>query len=197
MPGWLLIALLSLSGLVAAEVAGSGDAAANTTGADAPPPASEDDALFVEDLLNGDPQARDYVDEPHCISTRTIRGTDVLDDRHVVFEVNRKKYYLVQFPRRCPDLAPNNPVFFESKSGRLCRKDSIRGARRGALLGAEFGVSPGMPCSIPGFQSTTKEQVVMLKNALKDERQAERQRRRDERKARKEAARQAKRATAG
>ena len=37
-------------------------------------------APTVEELLKGNPQADDYVDEPRCIRTHAIRSTEVIDE---------------------------------------------------------------------------------------------------------------------
>ena len=140
----------------------------------------------VEELLKGDPQAEDYVDEPRCIRSHAIRSTEVLDDKHVAFELSRKKFYLVQFEHRCPGLQRDNPVFYEPSGGRLCVHDTIRGSYATGV--ASF--QPGMPCGIPGFQSVTKEQLVLLKDALKAERRKQRQERRERKRQEREARKQ-------
>ena len=142
-------------------------------------------APTVEELLKGNPQADDYVEEPRCIRTHAIRSTEVIDDKHVAFEMTRNKYYLVQFEHRCPGLERDKPIFYEPSHNRLCRLDTLRGSYATGVASYQ----PGMPCSIPGFQSVTKEQLVLLKDALK----AERRKKRDERRARKRAEREAKR----
>ena len=117
----------------------------------------------VDALLARDPEREDYVDDERCISTGNIRDVEVLDDRHVTFRVRRNEYYLVQFEHRCPGLRRNRPVMYESNSSRLCVHDGIR-----ALYERGFGgYDPGMRCSIPGFQSVTREQVDGLKAVLR------------------------------
>ena len=143
----------------------------------------DEDTPTVEQLLKGEPQADDYVDEPRCIRSHAIRSTEVLDDKHVAFELSRKRFYLVQFERRCPGLQRDNPVFYESSGGRVCVHDTIRGSYATGV--ASF--QPGMPCAIPSFTSVTKEELVLLKDALKAERRKQRQERKERRRLEREA----------
>lgn len=127
-----------------------------------------DTSPSVEELLSGSTQ--EYVDAPRCIRTHSIRSSEVIDDKHVVFRTGRDTYYLVQLEHRCPGLERDNPIFYETNTNRLCALDGIRGS-----YSSGFGsFQPGMRCGIPGFQSVTKEQIVMLKDALKAERRKRR-----------------------
>ena len=127
--------------------------------------------LDAESLLKRDPQVDDYVDAPRCLRTHQIRGSEVIDDKHVVFKTGRTEYYLVQMDRRCPGLERGNPIMYEGTAGRLCIHDGIRGTYRNGI----GSYQPGMRCAIPGFQRMSKEQLVLLKDTLKAERRARRQ----------------------
>lgn len=134
-----------------------------------PKTAASDEAvdLSVEEILRRDPEQKDYSKAPRCLQTRRIRSVDVIDDRHVAFRISRKEYYLVQFDHRCPGLRRGKPIIYEpGGSGRLCVLDGIRATYDNGL----GGLQPGMRCSINGFQSVSKEQLVLLKDALKVER---------------------------
>ena len=117
----------------------------------------------VEAILSA-PAASDYPGEEQCISRHRIREVKVVDDRHVTFKVGREQLYLVQFKHRCPGLRRNDPVVYESLNGMsVCRHDIIRG-----LLPFGFGDNRlGPPCHIPGFQQITPEQLIALREALK------------------------------
>lgn len=118
----------------------------------------------IEKLLSETSDPDDYTNLERCISHRTIRGSEVLDDRHIVFEMPSKKYYLVQFKHRCLQLRPGSTLFYEPRGGQLCRLDQIQASN--------FGVRDiGPPCSIPGFMEVAPEQVAMLKDALAARRQ--------------------------
>lgn len=120
----------------------------------------------VEAILSA-PAAGDYPGEEQCLSRHRIREVKVLDERHVVFKMDRKQLYLVQFQHRCPGLRRNDPVIYESlNSMSVCRHDTMR-----ALTPFGFGDSrAGPPCFIPGFQQISEEQLGMLREALKQRR---------------------------
>ena len=122
----------------------------------------------VEALLSEPSGQSDYAEEERCLPIHRIREVDALDDRHVVFRMSRKKYYLVQLPHRCPGLRRNDPVAYETINGMsVCSLDAIRGTFR-------FGPGDsrlGPPCSIPGFQEVTVEQLATLREFLRQENQ--------------------------
>ena len=140
--------------VLASASAGEPSAPSNQT--DAPPE--------VEAILSTPAAPSDYAAEERCLPVRRIREVKALDDRHVTFRVGRNDLYLVQFKHRCPSLRRNDPVAYESLNGiSLCRQDVIRGLTR-------FGMNEGRlgpPCSIPGFQQITEEQLTMLQVALR------------------------------
>jgi len=138
---------------------------------------SEDgEDLSVEEILTREPEAEDYGAQERCISTHRMRGTEVLDDQHIAIKISKEEYYLIRFTHRCPGLRRNDPVIFERRgTSRLCEFDTVRPT----YDYGGGGISPGGPCSIPGFEGITKEQLVILKDAL----QAEKRQQRDERKA--------------
>ena len=120
----------------------------------------------VEAILSA-PAASDYPGEQQCVSRHRIREVKVIDERHVIFRLDRKQHYLVQFKRRCPGLRRNDPIIYESlNSMSVCRHDTIR-----ALTPFGFGGGrEGPPCFIPGFQQITEEQLAALREALKQQR---------------------------
>lgn len=123
----------------------------------------EETLLSVDEILKRDPETGDYVNEERCLRSHRIRKMDVLDEKHVAVQVSRDEYYLIQFKSRCLGLRPGKPIMQETRSNSLCAHDSIRSMDQWG-----FGrMRPGPPCSIPGFQSITKEQLLHLKDALK------------------------------
>ena len=122
----------------------------------------------VEALLSEPSDPSDYAEEQRCLPIHRIREVDALDERHVVFRMSRKTYYLVQFPHRCPGLRRNDPVAYETLNGMsVCSHDAIRGTFR-------FGPGDsrlGPPCSIPGFQEITVEQLATLREFLRQGKQ--------------------------
>lgn len=123
---------------------------------------AEEAPLDVETILREAPSPDDYAGDVRCLSLGRIREVKALDDRHVTFKVGRDTYYLVQLAHRCPGLRKNSTVAYETThSMSICRLDSIRGT-------FNFGsVRLGPRCSIPRFQKVTREQLALLKEALK------------------------------
>ena len=165
---YLLIASL-LAG--ATQVAAQGTSGDDGVDHDAAKPSSEAAELpqSVEDILTRDPGAEDYGEEVRCVSTRRIRGTEVIDDRHVAFQIDRGQYLLVQLAYPCPMLRRGQPIMYEPTGNRLCQNDTLRAV-------SDFGgMRPGPICPIPGFQTVSKEQLHMIKDALKAERRRQRE----------------------
>ena len=120
----------------------------------------------VEALLNEASDPEGYGTRERCISIRNVRSTKVLDDRHVVFELPSKQYYLVQFQNRCFQLRPGASMAYEPRGTQLCRLDDIR------VIDGFRGGPVGPPCSIPGFYEISEEQVALLRDTLKAGRQS-------------------------
>ena len=182
----VLISSLWVSPLAMANANASGQGESRITSDDAAVDNGEaDPELTLEEILNQDPQKEDYVEERNCISAHRIRNVKVLDEHHVIFNMRRNKRYLVQFKHRCFGLKPNQPVSYEVNSSQVCKFDSIQGLENFAGR-----LQAGQRCRISGFQSISEEQVAVLKETLKNDRQ----RAREERKARREAEHKARKA---
>ena len=128
---------------------------------------SDEEALDVEEILNADPEAEDYVESVRCLSARRIRSATALDERHIVFRVSRNELYLVQLSRRCPGIRRNDTIVYETTSGMsVCRNDSVRGIFGYGLDNRQLGPR----CPIPGFQRITPEQLELVRESLKQAR---------------------------
>ena len=121
----------------------------------------------VEAILKETSEPDAYTKTERCISSRLIRRTQILDDRHVVFELTSNRYYLVQFKYRCPRLQPNAVLVYETRNDQLCRLDQVRAAN--SISNRDLGP----PCSIPGFLPVRPEQIALLKESLKATRKAD------------------------
>lgn len=176
----MLITLACLCGYAAqpthaaqdATVAEAGSAeseAAESEAAESEAAESEDGdgmPMSVEEILARDPELTDYGEEPRCISTHRIRSSEVIDAKHIAFQLNQKQYVLVQLKHNCPMLRRGKPIMTEPTGNRLCIHDGIRAVYEQGL--GELRTGPR--CGIPGFQTVTKEQIALLKDALKAER---------------------------
>jgi len=119
--------------------------------------------LSVEEILGRDPSKKDYVVEQECIHASRIESMEVIDKKHIIIEMKSDDYFLIQFKNNCPDLRKGRPIMYDRRSARLCRLDVIRGMRDSGLNGFE----PGVSCFVPGFQSVSKEQVVLIRESMK------------------------------
>lgn len=160
---WRLVLVLAACVLVCARTVYGAAAQAEADAESADPPVSPSEE--VEEILSSNADEETYGDAPRCIAVRRIRGSIVLDDRHVALQVSGSSYYLVQFRSRCPQLERNSTISYETRSGQLCALDSIR-----AVI--SYGGAPrmGPPCQIPGFQEVTREQVAAIGEELRESR---------------------------
>ena len=169
MAGCLLLVGLSLAGYTQAQSTEEPDGQA---GEDEKASAeTAETGLSVEEILARDPQASDYGEQTRCLRSSLIRSVEVIDDKHVSFRTGKNEYYLVQFKHRCPGLRRGKPVMYEANAGKLCRLDGLRALQETGL----GGYRPGMRCAIPEFRAVTKEQLVLLKDALKAEKRKKRE----------------------
>jgi hypothetical protein len=115
----------------------------------------------IEKLLNETSDPDEYAESSRCINTHRIRNSQILDDRHVIFEMSQRKYLLVQFKYSCQRLRRNSTLIYQPRGGgQLCRMDQIRAGN--------INERPGPPCSIPGFTEVTVEQLSLLRETLKN-----------------------------
>lgn len=125
-------------------------------------------ALDVETILTT-PSESEYTESERCLSTSRIRRTEVLDDRHIVFHMSRDRYYLVQFPHRCPTLDKNSALMYDVQGSRLCQLNRIR-----AVNGSGMSRSIGPVCVLPGFEEVSIEQVALIRESLEELRRKKR-----------------------
>ena len=144
--------------------------------------AAENQSPTAEELLKRKPKTEDYVEYERCINRRLVRKTEVLDDRHIAFQVSRSEYYLAQFEHRCIGMRRKQPIQIVSRGSGICEFDRVRPIDDfggGAMLGAV--------CSMPKLQKITKEQLVALKDTIQADERAAREARRKARQERREA----------
>ena len=103
-----------------------------------------------------------------CIRSMDYDRVEVLDSLRVVFHGRGDKRWLNQLRIRCPGLRKRDTLQFEMRSTRLCEMDSFR-----SIDPSGFGM-PGASCSLGSFEPVSPDQVQMLKDALRAERDARR-----------------------
>jgi len=94
----------------------------------------------------------------HCLSLRQIRGSDVLDNQHIVFETVGGELFVNTLPHRCPGLSHNAPFMYRTSMNRLCDLDII------TVLGdVGFGLIPQASCGLGLFHPIDQQGLDDLK----------------------------------
>jgi hypothetical protein len=96
-----------------------------------------------------------------CISTRILRRTEVVDDRHILFYLSGKKVYLNILPNLCSGLSRERRFSYTSISQRLCRLDSIR-----ILSDVGGTIHQGRSCRLGYFHLTSEEEIEAALNRM-------------------------------
>jgi hypothetical protein len=97
----------------------------------------------------------------NCISTRILRRTEVVDDRHILFYLSGKKVYLNILPNLCSGLSRERRFSYTSISQRLCRLDSIR-----ILSDVGGTIHQGRSCRLGYFHLTSEEEIEAAQNRM-------------------------------
>lgn len=89
-----------------------------------------------------------------CINIRTLKRTEVVDDRHVLFYMFGKTIYLNVLDRNCGGLSRERRFSYRTFSGSLCSSDSIE-------VLSDFGgdLHTGASCPLGRFFLTSKEEI--------------------------------------
>lgn len=110
-------------------------------------------------------QAIDTVEDStrSCITLRSLRRTQVIDDSNIVFRLRGRTTYHNILPRACTGLAREDRFSYDSGFGRLCEGDMIRVLYSGAFGSA--GMREGAGCRLGMFQKISQEDAKALKDA--------------------------------
>ena len=92
-----------------------------------------------------------------CISTRNIRGTDILDERTILFRMRGGDYFVNYLRHDCPGLVREDRFSYRTTGGRLCQVDTIR-------VLEQFGgfIQEGMSCGLGVFYPISEEEAEFL-----------------------------------
>ncbi|MCY3620735.1 MAG: DUF6491 family protein [Gammaproteobacteria bacterium] len=153
----LSIVLLMLSGALAAPGA---DSEPTDTGDQ--PVAKEPD---VEEILDNPLADDDYREEKSCLRQRQIDSVEIIDENFVVFRGRlRNKVWLNKFAQPCIGLRRDMLIATGSRTGSICRFDTIDARPRGA---SPFGTA--VRCHLGSFEGIDEVQVEAMKRGV-DER---------------------------
>lgn len=125
-----------------------------------------DRARDIESILT---EASEFSETERCLSPNQFRHVRILDDRHILFEGRKGKFWLNTLPVRCPGLDRSSVLRMDRLTGRgsLCRLDSF------AVYDwldwpwyRRWPWSSGPKCAMGDFQPVNEVQVQALKDAI-------------------------------
>ncbi len=96
-----------------------------------------------------------------CITLRSLRRTQIIDDRNVLFRMRGRTVYHNILPQQCGGLAREDRFSYDAQFGRLCRGDVIRVLQNGAF--GSRGMSEGRGCRLGAFHKITQEDAKALR----------------------------------
>lgn len=89
-----------------------------------------------------------------CLNARSIRGADVIDDNHVVFEIQGRRLFLNVLPSTCRGLSQDGRFSYDTYTRSLCARDKIR-----ILKDSGNQIYEGRSCSLGRFQPISREDL--------------------------------------
>lgn len=101
--------------------------------------------------------------EVNCIRRASIRSTDIVDDRTIIFNMSQQQFYVNELPNRCFGLRNARTFSYRVTGSQLCNVDTIRVVRS---LGGRPDTGPA--CGLGMFRPVSKEEVEALKNRDRD-----------------------------
>lgn len=105
-------------------------------------------------------EAEDYSldrEGERCISTASIRSTDIVDAQTILFNMRGGVYYLNNLSHACPRLFREKRFSYRPTMGRLCNVDAIR-----VLEGYGSTMREGIACGLGSFYPISKEEAELL-----------------------------------
>ncbi len=90
-------------------------------------------------------------DALRCISVRSVKRTEVVNDLSILFFTKGKTVYLNILPKQCKGLSRDRRISYSSSVGRLCISDNIR-----ILSDMGGGLQEGRACRLGYFHPPPK-----------------------------------------
>jgi len=110
-----------------------------------------------DDAESSEAIADDSREPERCIRVRSIRRTQVIDDKTIVFFMRNRDIYVNTLQRQCPQLAREDRFAYEARGGNLCNTDFIT-----VLLQFAGRFDPGFTCRLGQFVPADQETVDMI-----------------------------------
>ena len=92
-----------------------------------------------------------------CVVVANIDQTKAIDDQNLIFRMRGDRVYRNTLPRKCPGLARENRIAYETRVGRLCAIDTITVLERFGV-----GFSPGFTCRLGEFVPLSPDEIEDL-----------------------------------
>jgi hypothetical protein len=92
-----------------------------------------------------------------CIIVSRIDETDAIDDQNIIFRMRGNRVYRNTLPRKCPGLARENRIAYQTTASRLCSIDTIT-----VLEDLGVGFRPGFTCRLGEFVPLSEAEVEDL-----------------------------------
>lgn len=96
-----------------------------------------------------------------CVNLRTVRRTEVIDDRNILFHMRGGDVYHNVLPRDCHGLKREDRFGYQTNMGRLCRLDTIR-----VLYNDGMGMREGAACGLGLFHKIDKETAEAFRESF-------------------------------
>jgi uncharacterized protein DUF6491 len=99
-----------------------------------------------------------------CITVTRIDQVEAVDDQNLLFKLRGHNVYRNTLPSKCPNLARENRIAYETRTSRLCKVDLIT-----VLESYGVGFRPGFTCRLGAFVPLSPAEVEDLELLKKGE----------------------------
>jgi hypothetical protein len=99
-----------------------------------------------------------------CITVQRIDQVEAIDDQNLLFKMRGHSVYRNTLPSKCPNLARENRIAYETATSRLCNIDQIT-----VLESYGIGFHPGFTCRLGAFVPLSPAEVEDLELLKKGE----------------------------
>ena len=118
------------------------------------------EAILAEPL-----PAEAYVASVRCLTMRTFKRIEVLDENTLLMRGSGNRSWIAQTHQRCRGLRNEHLLDFQQRRGRICRGDSFRG-----FMAASERVAVTPVCGIRVIYEVDNDQIAALGHAIRAKR---------------------------
>ena len=106
-----------------------------------------------------------YVASVRCVTMRTFRRIEVLDENILLMRGSGSRSWVAQTYQRCSGLRNEHVLDFQQRRGRICAGDSFRG-----IIAASERIAVTPVCGIRVIYEVDNDQVAALSHAIRAKR---------------------------